>query len=142
MITIFTTKALSPKQFDLLVKSKSKVKMVHKFNGADTSNAINNRILNSLKAKEQPRSKITGRFLKPLPKPAQVENNPLVMFTYHKDQTSYGQLHTVRLISANSKYYTGLDLIDMNANKWQYKKFLANKAKNFQVVSFNEKAMS
>ena len=138
MITILTTKAISPK----MLASLGGTKIKFQYDGsASSSKSINNRILNSLKAKAQPRRK-DGRFSKPIPKPSQVENNPLVMFTYHKDETSYGKLHTVRLISANGNYYTGLDLVDMNANKWQYKKFIAAKAKNFQVMSFNEKAMS
>lgn len=94
----------------------------------------------SVKAKLQPRRK-DGRFAKPLPKPSGVEKNPLVRFFYQKTPTD-GKLHLVRLISSTDTHFTGLDLVDMNNDKWQYKKFLADKAKNLKIMSFNPQAMS
>ena len=114
-------KALSP-------KGKTK----YQFSSSDD---ISTSIKLSLKARKQPRRQ-DGRFSKPIPKPAAVENNPLVRFVYKKDTQSHACYHTVRLISASGKYYVGLDLVDMNANKWQYKKFITAKVMNFEVVSF------
>ena len=127
MITVYSAKPFP---------TKGKVK--YQFVSTDD---ISTRIKLSVKAQKQPRRK-DGRFSKPIPKPSAVEKNPLVSFAYYNNDFSYGKLHYVRLISADDNYYTGLDLIDMNAKKWQYKKFLVKRAKGFRIMEFNSKAMS
>ena len=95
--------------------------------------------MNSLKAQIQPRRK-DGRFAKPLPKPATVENNPLVTFSYPKSDEPWNfRQRTVRLISSNGVHFTGLEKTEQG---WKFKKFLARKARQFTVASFNPKSMS
>ena len=95
--------------------------------------------INSFKAQMQPRRK-DGRFSKPLPKPAAVENNPLVTFFYPmSDQPWNPKKRTVRLISSTATHFTGLEQTDKG---WKFKKFLQPKAQQFHVVSFNPKSMS
>jgi hypothetical protein len=93
----------------------------------------------SIKAKLQKRDR-KGRFAKPLPKPRDVEQNPLATFLYPmSDQPWNSRKRLVRVISANPKHITGLEHFE---GKWQYKKFLQAKATNFQVVSFNPSSMA
>jgi hypothetical protein len=93
----------------------------------------------SLKAKLQKRDR-KGRFAKPLPKPSDVENNPLATFSYPMSEQPWNsRKRLVRLIAANPKYITGLEHRD---SKWKYKKFLQAKATNFQIVSFNPSSVS
>ena len=109
MIFVYSTKALSPKAVEKLVGVKT---LLH--------------TKNSIKARNQPRHK-DGRFAKPLPKPATVKNNPLVEFFYPmSDNPFMDKSRTVRLISANSTHFTGLEQQDNW--KWQYKKFLRSRA--------------
>ncbi len=98
--------------------------------------------LNSIKAINQPRRK-DGRFSKPLPKPSDVEKNPLVQFTYPSSQGP--SWHTperlVRLISVTDKHITGLEKLP-DTGKWKYKKFLKGKAGKLNILSFNPVSMS
>jgi len=95
--------------------------------------------LNSFKAQTQPRRK-DGRFAKSLPKPSDVEKNPLVHFTYPSSETPWHMPErTVRLISVTDKYITGLE---RNGKGWKYKKFLKGKARQLNIVSFNPASMS
>lgn len=68
-----------------------------------------------------------------LPKPA-VEKNPLVHFLYPSSQYSWDTLRSVRLIHADNKYYTGLEILP--DNKFKFKKFLKAKARQFQVIEY------
>jgi hypothetical protein len=95
--------------------------------------------LNFLKARTQPRRK-DGRFAKPLPKPSDVEKNPLVTFWYPMSTQPWNsQLRKVRLISSTTAHFTGLENTD---NGWKFKKFLQSKAKEFRIASFNPASMS
>lgn len=95
--------------------------------------------MNSLKAQIQPRRK-DGRFAKSLPKPADVEKNPLVKFFYPVRRQPWNSMkRTVRLISSNGVHFTGLEKTEQG---WKFKKFLARKARKFTVASFNPKSMS
>jgi len=98
------------------------------------------RFSQSLKAKLQKRDR-KGRFTKPLPKPSDVEKNPLVSFFYPmSDQPWNSRQRTVRLISSTSTHFTGLERL--GNGKWKYKKFLQPKATQFKVVNFNPSSMS
>ena len=93
----------------------------------------------SLKAKQQPRRK-DGRFLKPLPKAKDIEQNPLVAFDYAPKRVPWAiKPRLVRLISATPTHITGLEKV---GDSWKYKKFLTAKAKAFRILSFNPQAMS
>lgn len=93
----------------------------------------------SLKAKLQKRDR-KGRFAKPLPTSKQVEKNPLATFFYPmSDQPWNSRKRLVAVISVNPKYITGLE---HQGGKWKYKKFLQDKAQEFQIVSFNPSLMS
>jgi hypothetical protein len=117
MIIVYSTK-----QFDRLVKSKSK-----------------NKLQLSLKAKLQPRRK-DGRFATPAPKPAALEKNPLVAFDYPRSDAPWiSKTRIVRLISTTATHITGLEQV---GDSWKFKKFLKPKAKSMQVLSFNPGAMS
>lgn len=140
MIIVYSTKA-----FDKLVKSKSKTKIQRQMEELDsrlTAKAIRNvnvRERMRIKAKRQPRRK-DGRFAKPLPKPATVENNPLVAFDYPRSDAPWiVKPRIVRLISTTATHITGLEQVGQG---WKYKKFLKPKAKSFQILSFNPQAMA
>jgi hypothetical protein len=93
----------------------------------------------SLKAKRQPRRK-DGRFAKPLPKPATVENNLMVQFFYPmSNEPLTSKLRQVRLISSTATHFTGMERV---GDKWKFKKYLAPKARGFRIVSFNPQSMS
>jgi hypothetical protein len=93
----------------------------------------------SIKARLQKRDR-KGRFVKPLPKPSDVENNPMVTFFYPMSNEPWNSLkRTVRLISSTHTHFTGLEL---RAGKWKYKKYLQPKATEFKVVNFNSQSMS
>jgi hypothetical protein len=110
--------------------------IVYAFNGLTPKSRAK---LNSLKAQTQPRLR-NGRFAKPLPKPAAVENNPLVEFFYPmSDQPWNSKKRLVRLISSTATHFTGLEKTESG---WKFKKFLQPKAQQFHVVSFNPKSMS
>lgn len=94
----------------------------------------------SIQAKLQKRDR-KGRFAKPLPKPSDVENNPLVSFFYPMSSQPWNsRQRTVRLISSTATHFTGLEKQDNG--KWKYKKFLQPKAQQFKVLSFNPASMS
>ena len=138
MIIVYSTKA-----FDKLVKGKSKNKIKSQLAAAvatvEGKHKLSTTTKLSLKAKAQPRRK-DGRFAKPLPKLQSVENNPLVRFDYpNSNAPETIKPRLVRLISVNLTYITGLEHV---GNDWKYKKFLADKAKAFKVLSFNPQAMS
>lgn len=93
----------------------------------------------SIQAKLQKRDR-KGRFAKPLPKPRDVEQNPLATFYYPmSDQPWNSRKRLVRVISSTPTHLTGLEHKD---GKWQYKKFLQSKATEFRMVSFNPASMS
>ena len=95
--------------------------------------------MKSQNAKKQPRLK-NGRFAKPLPKESDLKNSPVVSFSYPRSNAPWNlKDRTVRLISANATHITGLEQTN---GGWKYKKFCANKMRHFNIVSFNEKAMS
>lgn len=96
----------------------------------------------SLKAKLQKRDR-KGRFAKPLPTPKAVEKNPLATFFYPMSETPWNsRLRTVRVISANDTHLTALEFRPETAKRWQYKKFLQSKVRDFKLQSFNPKSMS
>ena len=97
----------------------------------------------SLKAKLQKRDR-KGRFAKPLPKPSDVEKNPLVTFYYPmSDQPWNSKLRQVRLISATSTHITGLEMTKVgNRTRYQFKKFCQPKVSEFKVQAFNPTSMS
>jgi hypothetical protein len=138
MIIVYSTKA-----FDKLVKSKLKNNLQSQLDAAvatvEGKHKLSTCVKLSLKAKRQPRRK-DGRFAKPLPKPATVENNPLVAFDYPRSDAPWIiKPRIVRLISATPTHITGLE---SQPSGWKYKKFLATKAKSFKIMSFNPQAMS
>ena len=148
MIIVYSTRGLTKKQvqnFSNLVASKIKSKAERKLDrtmariDAKAKRNIEVKAKLSVKAKRQPR-RLDGKFAKPLPKPATVENNPLVTFFYPMSHEPWNsKSRVVRLISANPTHITGLE---STGNGWKYKKFLATKAKEMKVMSFNPKAMS
>ena len=94
----------------------------------------------SIQAKFQKRDR-KGRFAKPLPKPSDVENNPLVSFFYPMSSHPWNsRQRTVRLISSTATHFTGLE--KQENGKWKYKKFLQPKAQQFKVLAFNPSSMS
>ena len=148
MIIVYSTRGLTKKQvqnFSNLVASKIKTKAELKLDrtmariDAKAKRNVANKEKLRIKALKQPRL-LDGKFAKPLPKPATVENNPLVTFFYPMSHEPWNsKSRVVRLISANPTHITGLE---STGNGWKYKKFLAPKATEFKVLSFNPKAMS
>jgi hypothetical protein len=80
-----------------------------------------------------------------VPKPAAIEKNPLVSFRYPKSNASWQlPLRTVRLISANGKYFWGLEIThNPETGKLVHKpkRFLRVKATEFHFLEFNTEAM-
>jgi hypothetical protein len=66
-----------------------------------------------------------------------IESNPLIRFSY-PSKDGFWTERVVRLISANSTYYLGLDVGDKN----RFKKFLRNRANKVELMEFNSEAMS
>ena len=60
---------------------------------------------------------------------------PLVQFTYpSRDKFPTRTVRSVRLIKADARYYIGVEILADNTFK--FKKFLKNKATNFEVLEF------
>lgn len=101
-------------------------------------------LLLSLKPK-QPRDAATGRFLSPNPQPVKpktpaIEKNPLAWFNYPmSDQPWNSRRRVVRVISADSEYLTGLELV--SGDRWQFKKYRQSKITNM-AMEFNPGSMS
>lgn len=132
MIIVYSTRSLGNRQlknFSNLIASKLK--------GKGKDKPVNTAL--RLKAKAQLRRK-DGKFAKPLPNPESATGNPMVSFYYPMSSEPWNsKLRVLRVISANGKYLTGLERV---GGGWQYKKFLAAKAKEMQITSFNPQAMS
>jgi hypothetical protein len=77
-----------------------------------------------------------------VPKPKAIENNPLIRFGYPSDHWQGERL--VRLISANAKYFWGLEIRknpDTGKLKYMPKRFTRAKSFNLQLVEFNTPSM-
>lgn len=78
-----------------------------------------------------------------------VDNNPEVAFLYPCSKEPWvRRLRRVKLIGADSRYYVGLEVSNYKTPsgqikaRHQFKKFLRNKATNFELVSFAPESIS
>lgn len=93
----------------------------------------------SIQAKLQKRDR-KGRFAKPLPKPSDVENNPLVSFFYDEfPSVEQSSAHRAPHFQHSDPFHW---LEKQENGKWKYKKFLQPKAQQFKVLAFNPSSMS
>lgn len=70
-----------------------------------------------------------------------VEKNPLVQFYYPMSKTPWNNsLRSVWLISADAKYYIGIEIL--SDNKVAFKKFLKTKASQMAVLEFNSSSLT
>ncbi len=89
-------------------------------------------------------AKAKAKNVKAVPSAKSIENNPLVSFRYPKSNTSWDiPLRTVRLISANSTYFWGLEITRDENGKLKYhpKRYLRSKATQFGLIDFNRPSM-
>jgi hypothetical protein len=71
---------------------------------------------------------------KPEPRKEIKKALPIVQFDYPKSDTFVRTRRSVRLIQATTRYYVGIEILP--DNKFQFKKFLKNKATNVEVLTF------
>jgi hypothetical protein len=71
---------------------------------------------------------------KPEPRKETKKALPIVQFDYPKSDTFVRTRRSVRLIQATPRYYVGVEILP--DNKFQFKKFLKNKATNVEVLTF------
>jgi hypothetical protein len=87
-----------------------------------------------------PRRDYRGRFMAATPKPAAIEKNPMAYFWYPASKGGFNRFRTVRVVSSDAKYLTGLEL-SPETERWQFKKYFQSQIKDLRMT-FNEGAMS
>lgn len=84
-----------------------------------------------------------AKSIKAVPSAKSVALNPLVSFRYDKGDSWCIPMRTVRLISANPKYFWGLEMKQNAEGKMKYfpKRFLRCNVREFAFLEFNTPSM-